>query len=48
MESGLIRNALWSLFKKYVRNIELSEKRDENNQLETMVSIEYLLNAEEI
>ena len=48
MEPGLIRNVLWSLFKKYVTNIELSEKRDENNQLETMVSIEYLLDAEEI
>ena len=48
MEPGLIRDTLWSLFKKYVTNIEFSEKRDENKQLDIMTSIEYLMNAEEI
>ena len=44
----LIRDVLWSFFQEYVENIELSEKRDENNELDTMESIEYLLNAEKI
>ena len=46
MEFGLIRNVLWSYFKEYVKNTELSGKRDENNKLDTMESIEYLLKAE--
>ena len=46
MESGLIRNVLWSFFKEYVEDIELSEKRDENNRCDNLDSIEYLLNAE--
>ena len=44
----LIRDVLWSFFQEYVENIELSEKKDENNKLDTMESIEYLLNAEKI
>ena len=48
MEPGLMRNVLWSFFKEYVTNTELSEKRDENNELNTMESIEYLLDAEKI
>ena len=47
MEPGLMRNVMWSYFKQYVENIELSEKKDENNKLDTMESIEYLLKAEE-
>ena len=42
-----MRNVMWSYFKQYVENIELSEKKDENNKLDTMESIEYLLKAEE-
>ena len=46
MRSELIRNVLWSFFKEYVEDIELSEKRDENNGCDNLDSIEYLLNAE--
>ena len=44
----LIRDVLWSFFKEYVENIELSEKRDENNECDNLESINYLLNAEKI
>ena len=47
MGSQLIRNVLWSFFKEYVEDIELSEKRDENNECNNLDSINYLLNAEE-
>ena len=46
MEPGLIRNVSWSFFKEYVTDIELSEKRDENDKIDNMESIDYLLNAE--
>ena len=46
MEPGLIRNVLCSFFKKYIKDIEDSEKRDENNECSNMESIGYLLNAE--
>ena len=48
MESELIKNVLWSFFKEYVEDIELSEKKDENNECDNLESINYLLNAEKI
>ena len=44
----LIRDVLWSFFKEYVENIELSNKKDENNKCDNLESINYLLNAEKI
>ena len=46
MVPELIKNVLWSLFKEYVEDIELSEKKDENNECDNLESINYLLNAE--
>ena len=48
MVPELIRGVLWSFFQEYMENIELSEKRDENNKWDDLESINYLLNAEKI
>ena len=48
MEPGLMRNVIWNFFKEYSLNIELSEKKDENNHLDTLESVDYLLDAEEV